>query len=111
MNQPNNNLPHPHPDEKEMLRMKMAADRTRLEAAGRLATYDAEIERERMVGKLEVWGIAAIAGLVVLGLLMRAGPRKRITRGFSRAADHLSRLHQKDQLLPRVRQFIDGVRK
>ncbi len=111
MNQPNNNLPHPHPDEKEMLRMKMAADRTRLEAAGRLATYNAGVEREQLVGKLEVWGIAAIAGLVVLGLLMREGPRTRMTRGLSRAANRLYRLNRRDRLLPRVRQFIDGVRR
>ena len=111
MNDANKNVPHPHPDERDMLRMKMAADRTRLEAAGRLASYEANAERERLVGKLEVIGLAAVAGLVVFALMMREGPRKRMTLGLSRAARHLSRVGQRDQLLPRMRQFIDGVRR
>jgi hypothetical protein len=109
VNESNNNAPHAHPDEKEMLRMKMAADRTRLEAAGRLASYEASVERERMIGKLEVWGLAAVAGAVVFALLMREGPRRRMTDGLSRAAGHLYRLKRRDKLLPRVRQFIEGV--
>ena len=62
-----------------------------------------------MVGKLEVLGLAAVVGVVVFALVLRQGPRRRMTSGLGRAARHLYRLKQRDQLLPRVRQFIDGI--
>ena len=66
-------LIHPHPDDRALLLMKMAADRTRLGAGARLAGYEGKLERDQLLDKAKVWGLAAGVAAFVFAVVMLRG--------------------------------------
>ncbi len=108
-------LIHPHPNERNLILMKMAADRTRLGAGARLAGYEGQLERDQLLEKAKVWGLAVAVGALVFGVIMlrsrRAGFRKAMPARLSMlTAMSLPKLIRNVALLSRLARSMPQVR-
>jgi len=97
---------HAHPDEEQLQQMKATADRTRQDAAARLADFDERQRKTQLNAKMAMWGIAAVTGAVVVALLMREEPRRRIAAGVRRAADRFAVRERSEDVLERIQEFL-----
>ncbi len=100
---------HVPPTEEELARMKEAAERTRQDAHARLTEYEDRERRAQLSGKMAMWGIAALAGAVVVALLMQEEPRRRITKSFKRLNKRYKVSDRTDDLVARIQSFIHDL--
>ena len=109
-------LIHPHPNDRSLLLMKMAADRTRLGAGARLAGYEGQLERDQIRDKAKVWGLAIGVAALVFAVVMlrgRGGELRRVARSrlpFLASSMSLPRLLRNIALISRLARYLPRVR-